>query len=480
MPVATALRERLIRELDVDVLHAASYKQAVSSIESAAADFFLAILDLSLPDADHGEIVDFTLANKIPSMVYTSHIDPELRQRLLEKSVIDYVIKNNRGVDTLVYSVQRLLKNRNVRVLVVDDSTPVRRLLRSMLKTYMFRVHVADNAETAFSILNKYHDISVVITDYEMPGMNGVEFCARIRETRSPQELAVIGVSARDLEFLPVQFIKSGANDFIKKPFCREEFYLRVVHNQETLETFHKLHELNELKNRFLGMAVHDLRNPINGIMGFSEMLAEELKQQGAADQAELAEFIHSASTQMLLLVNDLLDVSVIESGKLDLKPEHLDLAALVRERARFLSITATARKIHIRTEIPGSFLVSCDGRRIAQVLDNLLSNALKFSPAGSEVTVFLERDGADAVVCVGDQGPGVPQSQQHRLFQYFSRIDSKPADNKQGTGLGLAIVKKIVETHKGRVWVESAPGNGARFFFSIPALPPLPDVPPS
>lgn len=472
MPVATVLRERLVRELDVDVVHAASHEEAVTCIENAGTGFFLAILDLALPDAEHGEIVDYALAHKIPSMVYTSHIDPELRQRLLEKSVIDYVIKTCRGVETLVYSVKRLLKNRSVHVLVVDDSTSIRRSLRSMLKTYMFRVHVADSAETALAILEKHNTISVVVTDYEMPGMDGVEFCARIRETRGPHELAVIGVSARELEFLSVHFIKSGANDFIKKPFCREEFYLRVIHNQETIETFHKLRELNDLKNRFLGMAVHDLRNPINGIMGFSQMLAEELHQQGAQDQAEIAGIIHTASTQMLHLVNDLLDISVIESGKLELKPEPTDLAALIRERARIVAITSTARKVDIRTEMPKSLFISCDGRRIIQVVDNLLANAVKFSPAGGLVTVSLENRDAEVVVCVSDQGPGVPKDQQHRLFKYFSKIDSRPTAGKQGTGLGLAIVRKIVETHRGRVWVESRPNSGARFHFSLPAIP--------
>jgi two-component system, sensor histidine kinase and response regulator len=473
MPVATMLRERLVRELSVDVVHARNYAEAVTCIENADTGFFLAILDLALPDAEHGEIVDHALAHKIPSMVYTSHFDPELRQRLLGKNVIDYVIKTCRGVETLVYSVQRLLKNRSVHVLVVDDSTSIRRSLRSMLKTYMLRVHVADSAETALAILEKHNTISVVVTDYEMPGMDGVEFCARIRETRGPHELAVIGISSRELEFLSVRFIKSGANDFIKKPFCREEFYLRVIHNQETIETFHKLRELNDLKNRFLGMAVHDLRNPINGIMGFSQMLSEELQEQGAMNQAEIAGIIHTASTQMLHLVNDLLDISVIESGKLDLKPEPTDLAALIQERARIVGITSTARKVDIRTEMPESLSTSCDGRRIAQVVDNLLANAVKFSPVGGLVTISLENAGADAVVCVSDQGPGVPEDQQHRLFKYFSKIDSLPAAGKQGTGLGLAIVRKIVETHGGRVWMQSQPGNGARFFFSLPARSP-------
>jgi len=468
-PIALALQESLWGELGFAVDHAPDYATAARLVERSPTRYFLSILDLSLPDAPHGEIVDFALEKRVPAIVYTSQEDRRLRQKLLAKNIIDYVFKNNQGIETLTRLVRRLHRNCTVRVLVVDDSAPQRRLIRSMLKTYMFNVHVASGAENALAILAKNEDISLVITDFEMEGLDGVQLCKKIREFRDRQSLAIIGMSSTDDEFLPVRFIKNGANDFLKKPFQREEFYHRVVGNQETIETFRKLQDLNELKNRFLGIAAHDLRNPINGIKGFSEILADELAAAGSDDHAEIARMLHMASTQMLQLVNDLLDISVIESGRLDLKSASADLAELIRERVRIVAITAASRHVTIEAQLPPRMEVVCDGHRIAQVVDNLLSNAVKFSPSGCTVTISARRNGDMAEVSVQDQGPGIPEDQQHRLFKTFSKLDAPSAAGEQSTGLGLSIVKKIVETHRGRAWVSSSQGRGACFSFSLP-----------
>ena len=470
VPVATALRQSLEQELDAEVVLASTYEQGAANITEHKGSFFLAILDLSLPDADQGKIVDLALEHMLPCIVYTSQIDAELRQRLLDRNIIDYVIKNSQGIDTLVYSVKRLLQNREVRILVVDDSLPMRRMMRAMLKMYMLNIHVASSADAALSILNKHRDISVVVTDYEMPGMDGVQLCTRIRETWGREELSIIGVSAMDLELLPVMFIKSGADDFIKKPFSREEFYLRVINNQEKIEGLRKQRELNDLKNRFLGIAAHDLRNPINGITGFSNILQEELEQMGAHEQADIARLINTASSQMLQLVRDLLDISVIESGKLDLRPELLDLPQLIRERIRIMDISAALKQVDIELHLPDSLEIFCDSRRITQVVDNLLSNAVKFSPQGGVVRVAATTSGDNVEVRVSDQGPGISPDEQHRLFESFSKINSSPSNGEPGTGLGLSIVRRIVDAHHGHTWVESSLGNGASFFFSLPA----------
>ncbi len=470
-PIGQGLCQLLGRRLGCVADLVRSYAEAVERLAACPGGYFLAILDLSLPDAQDGEIVDHVLEQRVPVIVYTSREDAALRKQLLSKNIIDYVFKNSQGAEVLTALVQRLHRNCRARVLVVDDSPPMRRMVRAMLKTYMFKVHLASNGENALAILAKNPDISLVITDYEMPGMNGVELCRRLRETHPRERLGIIGISAVEDEFLSVRFIKNGANDFIRKPFSREEFYLRVMQSQETIETFAKLRELNDLKNRFLGIVAHDLRNPINGIKGFSELLIEELQRHGSAEQLELAELINRSGTQMQFLVNDLLDISVIESGKLDLQPADTDLAELIRERVRIMSITAAGRAVRIATELE-PLSAFCDPQRIAQVLDNLLSNAVKFSPQGSTVTVLLQGLEEQVRVTVRDQGPGIPKEKQHRLFETFARLGTAAPEGTPGTGLGLSIVKKIVETHGGRVWAESSAGCGASFFFSLPRHP--------
>ncbi len=469
VPIALALKESLEQAFGCAVDLARDFATAAELMEQGAARYFLSILDLSLPDAPYGEIVDHALHKRIPAIVYTSQEDRELRKKLLAKNIIDYVFKNNQGIANVTALVRRLHKNCHVRVLAVDDSPPQRRMIRSMLKTYMFNVHVASGPENALSILAKYPDISLVITDFEMPGMDGVQLCRKIRETRDRQSLAIIGISSYEDEFLPVRFIKNGANDFLKKPFQREEFYLRVIQNQETIETFRKLNELNELKNRFLGIAAHDLRNPINGVRGFSELLLEDLRDSGREDQVEIAQLLYTASNQMLRLVNDLLDISVIESGKLELQFEQTDLAPLIRQRVHIMSITAASKQVRIATELPDSLVAECDSHRISQVVDNFLSNAVKFSPKEGVVTISASQNDHHVEISVRDQGPGIPQDQQHRLFKTFSKLEHKLPAGEQSTGLGLSIVKKIVETHTGEAWVSSQSGEGACFHFSLP-----------
>lgn len=472
-PISSNLCETIVQELEFEVDVASSFAETKTLLEDNGNEYFLAILDPTLPDASQNEIIDYAMEHRLPAIVYTSNEDQEQRQELLDKNIIDYVYKNSQSTGEIVRLLGRLYRNKSARALVVDDSPLFRRMVRSLLKTYMFQVHVASSGEAALAIMNKHADISLVITDYEMPNMNGAELCKTIRETHSREEVAIIGISAQNDEMLAVRFIKNGANDFIKKPFSREEFYLRVVHNQETIETFRKLRELSELKNRFLGIAAHDLRNPINGIKGFSGLLHDDLGKMGLREQAEMCEFVLNSSTQMLELVNDLLDISVIESGKLDLSYAKTDLEKLIDERLRIMNISAASKDLRLVPRLEKNVIADCDPKRIAQVVDNLLSNAVKFSPMGAVVRVSLSVANDQAEVRVTDQGPGIPEDQWHLLFQTFSKLKTRPSGNETSTGLGLSIVKKIMDTHLGSVGVDSTPGRGASFFFNLPLTRP-------
>ena len=230
-----------------------------------------------------------------------------------------------------------------------------------------------------------------------------------------------------------------------------------------------ELFELNQLKNKFLGIAAHDLRNPLASIRGFSELLLDEDMAPLTADQREFVNIIHSLSQDMLNLVNDLLDVSVIESGRLELKLQPGSLKALIEERIRINSILAESKQMRIRQALEGIPAVLFDSNRMAQVLDNLISNAIKYSPSGSQIFVLLAREERQAVVSVRDQGPGIAAEEQQRLFGEFQRLSSKPTGGEKSTGLGLAIVKKIVEAHSGSIKVQSHPGAGSTFTVLLP-----------
>lgn len=229
----------------------------------------------------------------------------------------------------------------------------------------------------------------------------------------------------------------------------------------------HELRELNQLKNRFLGIAAHDLRNPLASIRGFSEMMLE--METTEEEKREYLRTIHSVSNQMLGLLNDLLDFSVIESGKFDLKLTPGNLGKLVEERVRLMAQNSKVKGIEITREIQETPEIKFDKDRLAQVVDNLLSNAVKFSKSGTTVHVLVEKGDLAVKIHVRDQGPGIAANEIGKLFGVFQKLSNQPTGGEKSTGLGMSIVKKIVDAHAGEISVESKVGVGTSFTVSLP-----------
>ena len=227
------------------------------------------------------------------------------------------------------------------------------------------------------------------------------------------------------------------------------------------------LMELNQLKNKFLGIAAHDLRSPLSSVRGFSEILLSEAVGPLTAEQKEYITVIHNVSRNMLALVNDLLDISVIESGKLELHPERLSLTAFLKERFRFYDIAAQEQKITLHGDLEDVPAQWFDPNKIGQVIDNLISNAVKYSAPGTNIYLTLSREDECSIVSVRDEGPGIPSEYQGRIFGEFQRW-GKPRGEKS-FGLGLAIAKRIIDAHHGRICVKSEPGTGSVFSFTLP-----------
>ncbi len=199
--------------------------------------YFAAVVDLNLPDAPRGEIVDFVLGHKIPTIVLTATYSEKKRDELIEKGVVDYVIKENRySYEYAMRLMTRLSRNHEIKVLVVDDSLVARKQCLKLLKNYRFQVVEADGAKQAIRQLVENPDIRLVITDYNMPDVDGFELVKLIRGKYDKQDLTIIGLSGDGNASLSAKFIKNGANDFLRKPFVQEEFYCRIMHNIESLE----------------------------------------------------------------------------------------------------------------------------------------------------------------------------------------------------------------------------------------------------
>lgn len=232
-----------------------------------------------------------------------------------------------------------------------------------------------------------------------------------------------------------------------------------------------ELERLNDLKNQFLGMAAHDLRNPLHAITGYAEFLRDDWSNRLSEEQRlEFLNIILNSSRFMADLINDLLDVARIESGALELDLASVDLVALATRSVQVNGMLAAGKEITISLEAPSDMPpVLADAGKIEQVLNNLLTNAVKFSYPGSQVQVVLETAGDELLLRVSDKGQGMTPEQVSRLFHPFARGRSQGTAGEASTGLGLVIVRKIVEGHGGRIDVQSEPGAGSTFTVHLP-----------
>ncbi len=242
---AQALAKRLKSDSSYLFSIASSLSEAKTLVGTLS--FMMAILDLTLPDAPDGEIVDYITSQNIPCIVFTGTFDPEMRKQILAKNVFDYVLKDSsNSIDTVFRSLERYFLNSNSAVLVVDDSSTSRKHIGNMLRKGHYTVIEAASGAEALKILANTPAIRLVITDYNMPEMDGFELVSHIRKIYSREHLAVIGVSSQADSALSAKFLKSGGNDFLAKPFFYEELHNKVLLNIELIERFAEIREQAE------------------------------------------------------------------------------------------------------------------------------------------------------------------------------------------------------------------------------------------
>jgi signal transduction histidine kinase len=233
-----------------------------------------------------------------------------------------------------------------------------------------------------------------------------------------------------------------------------------------------ELVRLNDLKNEFLGIAAHDLRNPIGYIQMASDFMLMEQDLPPEAILQMLGD-IKAQAQHMHSLLTDLLDVTQIESGKLVLNPRLIDVPVFLQEAVHRHSRMAAPKGTTVEATAVGAGTIMADAERLRQVLDNLISNAVKYSPAGSTVRIRAGRAGLLWRFAVSDEGPGIKPEERARLFKEFSRLSARPTGGESSTGLGLAITRRIVTAHGGTIGVDSVPGQGATFWFTLPEAGP-------
>jgi len=370
-------------------------------------------------------------------------------------------------------------------VLVVDDLDTNRDALSRMLEREGLTTEVAQDGLDALEKV-RAGAFDAILLDVMMPRLDGIQTLTILKQEIGIRDIPVIMLSALNEAKAIRECIELGADDYLPKPIDRSLLRARLAsclrrkqltdNEKDYLtrleSTNEELRRLNHLKSRFLAVAAHDLKNPMTTILLLADQLNESWEEAAAiGPKRKQLGRIRESVQKMLGIIQALLDSAAAETGQYELNLQSLDLAALVMDVADENRVYAESKQIHLRCEIPsmGPVPALLDGARIRDVMDNLINNAIKFSPANRQIWVSLEVAGSRATFRVKDQGPGLTEEDKKLVFGLYQRLSAKPTGNEFSTGLGLSIVKQRVELHGGRVWVESTHGQGATFYVELP-----------
>ncbi len=354
-------------------------------------------------------------------------------------------------------------------LLIVDDQQPNIQVLGAMLGNVGFEILPATNGQQALKRLGARR-VDLILLDLLLPGMDGLEVCRRIQENPDWKEIPIIFLSAVDDKNLIVRALEGGGVDYITKPFNKPELLSRVRTHLMLKSMRDHLRRLAQDKEEMLAMISHHMQNHLAAMHMSAQMVLKRAETNNDATLRLLAGNIMNSSSETRTFVRMFLDNSAADHG-LSIKLEAISLAAAAARALKQYKDAAKRKEIALRHEFPGeSSMVLADPIALNQVLDNLISNAVKFSPPGSEVTLSVTTAPDHAECRVRDNGAGFTEQDKTRLFQRYARLSARPTGGEPSTGLGLSIAQKLVRAMNGTLNCESASGQGATFILRLPA----------
>lgn len=370
------------------------------------------------------------------------------------------------------------MENKTVDILIIDDDPNTRKTFGKILKFKKYNVEEAGTSSEAISLAKtKFFNIAVI--DLRLPDASGLEVLRAIREIN--EDTVVIMVTAYASIDSSIEAMNKGAYSYITKPVNMDQALVVIdralekqelsMENrrllQELKEANKRLRKLDQLKSQFVANVSHEFKNPLTAIKESLGIILDGLIGKISPEQKNMLKAGKNNVERLIRLVTDLLDVSKIESGKIEMKREQFDVASLVDEILRTYERDISKKQITLKKNISQDIgLMWADKDKLTQVVINLLSNAIKYTPDKGSVAIKLEGSEKEIQLEISDTGPGIPKEDYGKIFDKFERIT---AEKQEGTGLGLPIAKDIVELHKGRIWLESEVGKGSRFIFILP-----------
>jgi two-component system, sensor histidine kinase and response regulator len=361
--------------------------------------------------------------------------------------------------------------SRGAKLLMVDDQEVNLRMVGGILNRLGFDFTPATSGDAALAMMER-QSFDLILLDVLMPDRDGFEICQAIRRNPLWTDIPVIFLSAADDKDMIVRALEAGGVDYITKPFNAAELVSRVRTHIALKVTRDALKQLAEDKDELLGILAHDLKNHLGGIKMSAEALQTSVANKNNLQVASLAANIHVGTDQMFAFVVEFLANSAADRGY-ELRSEPVWMDDLVASAVEHYGETARRKRITLVHSGKVSEPMAADRNAVNQILHNLISNAVKFSPAGTTVRVRVETDEAGATVCsVQDEGPGFSADDKARMFRRYQRLSAQPTADEPSTGLGLSIVKKLLYHVGGNIACEDRAGGGTTFTIRFPAAP--------
>jgi signal transduction histidine kinase len=405
------------------------------------------------------------------------------------------------------------------KVLVVDDEESVVVTIKAILQLDGYDVATTTSGAKARAMVHEV-EYDLVLTDLRLEDGDGLDVLKAVRESY-PETVTIMLTGYASLESA-IQALRAGAYDYLVKPSEVEELRATVARGLERRrlgielrarvaeladlnaslqrrideatvelrERYEQLKELDRMKSQFLSIASHELKTPITAMSGFLQVALRRVRRLSQGDAAapvaeglrgitDQLEIVYRQTGKLARLVDELLDVSRIQTGRIEFRYGDVDLSELANEVATRMQLTTTTHEISVRRD--SANIVTADRDHLEQVLNNLLTNAIKYSPSGGSITIEVRPDDGGVRLSVTDEGIGIPEKELEAIFGLFYRSPDRAARDAAGMGLGLYISKEIVVRHGGRIWAESAGTRGSVLHVVIPRMPvgaTKPDVP--
>ena len=475
--ILNALEKEINKELDVKILKTTNFREALDYILKEEI-IHVAIIDLNLSGAKNGKVLNYAQRKYIPSILLTDKFDEELKDIILKKDIIDYIIKNNpENIGKVVDIVRRVLKNYDTNVMVVEDSPVQLAVAVEKLEKMKLNVTTAVNGQEALNLIQKGDKkYSLILTDYNMPVMDGMELIFKLREIYKKDRLGIIVLSSSDKPEIATMFIKIGANDFINKPYSDVEFTTRINSNLELIDIFEQSRRKDQHLFRsekmasmgeMIGNIAHQWRQPLSAISSLVSGLKVQKNIGIEIDDRELCEAFDTIFERTQFLTQTIDDFR--NFTKEDKETEQISSKDIINRVISILRANLIHLNIKLDLELEDNCIFVGLSGEISQVILNILNNAkdiLKHTKQeNKKITIKSYKKDDNIIIKIKDNAGGIPEDIMPKIFDpYFTT-----KHQSQGTGIGLYMSKNIIEQHHNGMLTATNDNQGAIFTIMIP-----------